>query len=239
MTKPLPPDSLSALLRTHSHTFGNVVPVDWRTDPYFRLDLSASNPELAVQNFQDTSSFNDYVFAQLTDRQAIAAVGGYLEDRAIYRRSPHFNGSEPRTIHLGIDIWMPAGTPVFAPLPGKVHSFRDNDNFGDYGPTIILAHELENRVFYTLYGHLSRESLQNLHGGQSFVRGEMLGQIGGFPENGDWPPHLHFQVVADMRGHSGDFPGVAARSERENYRQCCPDPNIILGIPDLHENPGF
>lgn len=227
---------LSELLRLHGRPFAGVVPVNWHQNRHLRLDLSAANPELAAQNLRDTALFSAYVFAQIADSRAVAAVGGYLEDRAIYRRSPHFGGSEPRTIHLGIDIWMPAGTPVSAPLAGKVHSFQDNASYGDYGPTIILAHELAGRTFYTLYGHLGRDSLHGLHQGRVFGPGEQLGSIGNFPENGDWPPHLHFQVIADMRGNRGDFPGVAARSQRETYRQCCPDPNIILGIPGLDAN---
>jgi murein DD-endopeptidase MepM/ murein hydrolase activator NlpD len=147
----------------------------------------------------------------------------------IYHRSNHFKGEEPRTIHLGVDIWTEAGTPVFAPLSGKVHSFRDNAGFGDYGPTIILEHLLDDTLFYTLYGHLSRASLAGLHQGQLFEKGAVLGEIGPYPENGDWPPHLHFQIITDMLGMEGDFPGVASVSKRNFYLSICPDPMLILG----------
>ena len=91
-------------------------------------------------------------------------IGGYGEDRAIYD-TPIFNpaGEEPRTIHLGLDIFAPAGRAVYAPLAGKVHSFQVNDNAKDYGPTIILEHALApGLTIWSLYGHLSAESLDGL-----------------------------------------------------------------------------
>jgi murein DD-endopeptidase MepM/ murein hydrolase activator NlpD len=193
------------------------------------LDLSAKNQALTryPDIVGDTVRFSAYVESLVKD--AAAGVGGYGEDRIVYRRSSHFTaGAEPRSIHLGVDIWMPSGTPVFAPLAGRVHSFRDNEGFGDYGPTIILEHELEGTTFYTLYGHLSRKSLAGLQEGQPIAGGEQIGEIGPYPENGDWPPHLHLQVIADLLGMKGDFPGVASPSQRDYYLQLCPDPNLVL-----------
>ena len=105
---------------------------------------------------------------------------------------------------------MPAGTPVLAPLPARIHSLADNANFGDYGPTVVLEHNLEGVVFYTLYGHLARREWAQLRPGQPLAQGEMFATVGPWPENGDWPPHLHFQLITDMQGRSGDFPGVSA-----------------------------
>jgi murein DD-endopeptidase MepM/ murein hydrolase activator NlpD len=53
--------------------------------------------------------------------------------------------------------------------------------------------------------------------GQRFRAGETVGTIGSYPENGDWPPHLHFQLITDMLGLEGDFPGVVALSQRSRY----------------------
>ena len=208
-----------------------VVPVDFRTDPYLILDFTANNPDLAALDLTDTAAFNQYVFGKIRAAKAVVGVGGYLEPRVIYRRSPHFQQTtEPRTIHLGIDLWMPAGTPVSAPLDGIVHSFADNAGFGDYGPTIILEHDTDGEKLYSLYGHLSRASLNGLSEGQPVKAGDKLAEIGPFPENGDWPPHLHFQLIRDMLGRRGDFAGVCAPSERELFAGLCPDPNGLLGV---------
>jgi len=159
------------------------------------------------------------------------AVGGYDEDRAIYTGPVFATGDEPRTIHLGLDIFAGAGAPVYAPLDGIVHSFQDNANSKDYGPTIILAHKATSELtFYTLYGHLSRDSLEGLEDGQTFSAGQVLGWLGGAGVNGDWPPHLHIQIILDMGGRRGDFPGVFKKSERETWKRICPDPNVLLDL---------
>ncbi len=202
------------------------------------LDFSASNPDLAPDrvpplDLTDTATFTEYVFGKLRAARAEAGIGGYDEHRVIYRRSEHFNAndSEPREIHLGVDIWADAGTPVYAPKDGVVHSFQDNAHFGDYGPTIILQHDLNGKTIYSLYGHLTRASLNGLYEGKEFRAGEKLAEIGPFPENGDWPPHLHFQLITDLLGYRGDFPGVCSVADREFYLGICPDPMEWITTP--------
>lgn len=202
--------------------------------PYVVLDFSATNPDLATLDLTDTVTFTDYVFGKLREAGAQVGVGGYNEHRVIYRRSAHFNtDEEPREIHLGIDFWAEAGTPVYAPLAGNVHSFQDNDHFGDYGPTIILEHTVDGKPLYSLYGHLTRSSLEGLSVGKWVEENEQIAEIGPYPENGDWPPHLHFQLMTDMLGNEGDFPGVCSVSDRAKFLAICPNPNDLLGIPGL------
>lgn len=222
-----------------------LLPFDFQRDPYLILDFSASNPELATLDLTDTALFTDYVFSTLRRAGARVGVGGYNEHRTIYRRSQHFNAAiqsslndetpcdGPREIHLGIDFWAEAGTPVFAPLAGVVHSFQDNDNFGDYGPTIILEHQHHGQPLYSLYGHLNRQSLDGLYEGKKIDAGEKLAEIGPYPENGNWPPHLHFQLMTAMLGRKGDFPGVCSLADRPAFLAICPNPNDLLGIPGL------
>ncbi|GAB4037838.1 peptidoglycan DD-metalloendopeptidase family protein [Spirosoma jeollabukense] len=217
-----------------------LLPFDFQKDPYLLLDFSATNPDLTSLDLTDTATFTDYVFGKLRAAGAKIGVGGYNEHRVIYRRSEHFNTFNeetpydgPREIHLGIDFWVEAGTPVFAPLTGVVHSFQDNAHFGDYGPTIILEHRNAAPPRYSLYGHLTRRSLEGLYEGKTFNAGDKLGEVGPYPENGDWPPHLHFQLMTDMLGLKGDFPGVCSLPNRAKYLEICPNPNTLLGIPKL------
>ncbi len=193
------------------------------------LDLSQSNQALQNHNINSTEKFEQYIQQQLNTRNAIAGIGGYGEDRTLYQRSPLFgNGKETRTIHLAIDIWLPAGFAVMAPLNSKVHSFKDNHSFGNYGPTVILEHELEGIRFYSLYGHLSKTSLHGLTEGQHIKRGTQFATIGTPEENVGWPTHVHFQLITDMQGNYGDFIGVCHHSEAKHYLQLCPNPNWIL-----------
>ncbi|GAB2703630.1 hypothetical protein GCM10011495_22810 [Hymenobacter frigidus] len=222
---------LTALLQRHKVNFGPVLPVDLNSPAVTRLDFTANNPRVATADLRNTTDFAVLVDELLAAQHATIGVGGYLENRVIYRRSQHFGPGtvpEARSLHLGVDVWLPAGTPVLAPLPATIHSLADNDNFGDYGPTVILQHELEGTVFYSLYGHLSRQEWRELRVGQRLEKGEAFATVGPFPENGDWPAHLHFQLMADMLGLVGDFPGVAPPSEREKWAALCPDPNLVL-----------
>ncbi|KQS32651.1 peptidoglycan DD-metalloendopeptidase family protein [Dyadobacter sp. Leaf189] len=200
--------------------------------PYRRLDFSASNEVLLTRDLSKTSEFSKYVFEELLSRSRYNGIGGYGENRVIYRQRMHFGGDEPgaRSIHLGTDIWIEAGEPLFAPLDGTVHSYAFNNHYGDYGPTIILAHELSGVPFYTLYGHLSLSSLDGLAVGKRIAKGERFASIGDYPENGDWPPHLHFQVISDIGDYEGDFPGVSSFFDQDYYFSICPDPNLILRI---------
>lgn len=136
--------------------------------------------------------------------------------------------AEPRRLHLGIDIWGKPHTKVMAPMDGIVHSFAFNNAFGDYGATIILTHNLEGQTFYTLYGHLSLNSIKNIQEGEHIKKGDVFAEFGIPFENGQWPPHLHFQIILDMDRTKGDYPGVCKYSERESYLSNCPDPDLIL-----------
>jgi murein DD-endopeptidase MepM/ murein hydrolase activator NlpD len=141
--------------------------------------------------------------------------------------------SERRSIHLGIDLFVVEGTEITSPLPATVHSAADNAGLGNYGPTVILRHHLDGIEFHTLYGHLSRTSLNHLEPGQVIAAGDPVAEVGDLQENGSWPPHLHFQIITEPLHDEVDYPGVAAPSERERFLQLCPDPNLILGIPGL------
>lgn len=224
-----PAQKLTLLLSRHREGILPILKSDLNGEEVANLNFTATNQALQNLNLQETACFTKFVQEMLVAQHARIGIGGYLEPRVIYRRSALFEDeNEMRSIHLGVDIWAPAGTPVFSPLRAVVHSFADNAHFGDYGPTLILEHELEGTRFYTLYGHLSRNSLCDLHPGKPIGAGERLAEFGPYPENGDWPPHLHFQIIADMEGRAGDFPGVAGPADVEHYKSICPDPNLIL-----------
>jgi very-short-patch-repair endonuclease len=149
------------------------------------------------------------------------------KDSGLFRRG---QGAEPRRLHLGIDIWGKPYTKVMAPWDGIVHSFAFNNAFGDYGATIILTHNLEGQTFHTLYGHLSLNSIKNIQEGDVVRKGDVFCEFGIPFENGQWPPHLHFQLIVDMEGKKGDYPGVCKYSERQRYLDNCPDPDLVLGM---------
>lgn len=199
---------------------------------YIPIGLSESNEALNKVDVSSSSKLGAFVNNHIKNNHAIVAYGGYLEVRNIYKRSHHFNNQaeEERNIHLGIDLWCDAETSIHAPLDGVVHSFKNNTNYGDYGPTIILKHNTFGVEFYTLYGHLSLASIQGLEIGQRFGLGNKIATLGDASINGNYPPHLHFQIIRDIQGFTGDYPGVSSRKDLNFYFENCPDPNLLLKL---------
>lgn len=230
----VPAPGLVPLLAAHRDRFRPVIPFNLTAGGLVVFDFTEASPDFAHIDINDVAGFTERLFARISLADLPVGVGRYNEDRMIYRHSPLFDGeAERRSIHLGIDLFVVEGTEVMAPWPARVHSVADNSGLGNYGPTVILEHEVEDTPFWTLYGHLGRHSVVRLEMGQPIDAGEEFASVGEMSENGNWPPHLHFQVMADLGGHSGDFPGVAAPSERDRWLEICPDPNLILRIPDL------
>ncbi|MEA3452285.1 MAG: peptidoglycan DD-metalloendopeptidase family protein [Bacteroidota bacterium] len=221
---------LQNILKQNTGVFHKVI--NFENKKLYKFDFSENNKELTSDVIKDSRSLSDYINSTLRNNNADIGYGGYVENRAIYKKSEHFGGNaeNSRTIHLGIDIWCNVNEPVFSPNEAKVHSFKNNSNFGDYGATIILKHKIENVIFYTLYGHLSLKSLDNIEVNQVIMKGEKIAEIGNEKENGNWPPHLHFQIISDMQNYFGDFPGVCTVAEKSKFIKLCPNPNLILNI---------
>lgn len=198
-----------------------------------RIDISNKNETLRTFDVSSSQAWELYIDSYLKANHAKMAYGGYLEIRDIYSRSSYFNdsSSQERNIHLGIDLWTKAGSSVFAPLDGIVHSFYNNTNYGDYGPTIILEHCISGVNFYTLYGHLSLDSISDLNHGDRIGKGTIIGYLGDASVNGDYAPHLHFQLIIDIEDYQGDYPGVCAMDDLDFYKKNCPDPNLLLKLP--------
>ena len=231
---------VASWLRENKCGFAPFVDVDWQTAVPTIFDLTPSSLLLGqLSDNSDTQAFTNLLFGEMAASGSSVGIGCYDEPRRIYTddafRIPGNDRDEWRTIHIGIDLFMPAGTAVHAPLPGKIHSFANNTTHLDYGPIIVLQHDVgDDLTFYTLYGHLSKTSLDGLTIGQPIAKGEKFAEIGDFPGNGDWPPHLHLQILCELLPpHAAtDFPGVAAPSQRAIWRSLCPNPNLLLGIPE-------
>jgi peptidoglycan LD-endopeptidase LytH len=206
-------------------SFIPVVPFDRERDHLYPLDLSVANSSLAETTYGDLDRFCAFINETLRRSGARYLVGGYGELRKIYSFSHHFDGdAEPRRLHLGLDVWGPAGTEVYSIAAGRLHSAAWNGAKGDYGGTVIVQHEGR----HTLYGHLSKGSIKGKQKGDIVQAGDLIGTLGVPSENGGWPPHLHFQVILDMQGMEGDYPGVCRQSEKDLYLANCPDPEALL-----------
>src|SRR5215472_5197684 len=224
-------------LSTCGKSAAPVLDLDLRTDPCHVFDLSVSSKFLGADPQKaETPALTTAIEQELKRVNAAVGVGRYDEARPFYS-SALFGGSsnptdERRTIHLGIDLFVPPDSNVRAPLDGEIHTIADNRAPADYGPVVILRHAVTgSKEFFTLYGHLSRNSIKKLAVGQRVAKGQVFATIGAVEENGGWPPHLHLQVITDLLERNENFPGVALASQRSLWKTLCPDPNLLLGIP--------
>jgi 4-aminobutyrate aminotransferase-like enzyme/Ser/Thr protein kinase RdoA (MazF antagonist) len=211
---------------------------DLRVAPVLGVDLSAGS-SLVASNPADNAAgpLAARVFAAMRSAGAAVGAGGYDEARVIYGTDAFASGAiteERRTIHIGLDLTLEPGTPLYAPLDGVIQGFEDAAARLDYGPVIVLRHDVageEPLTFFTLYGHLDRASLERLYPGKPIRAGERFAAVGAPPENGDWWPHVHVQVITDMLDVPCNVNGVAPASQRSTWLSLSPDPNLILGIP--------
>ena len=189
------------------------------------LDLSVGSPELGtLEATKDVVSFESLLHRLIAKSGATIGVGRYAEPRLLYDTG-HFKagpGSEPRTVHLGVDLFAPSGTEVRAPLAGAIVSATVNAGELDYGPTIILEHRLDGQRFYSLYGHLSPDSLDGKEPGSTVSAGDSLATIGDYPANGNWPPHLHFQIFGEDLVSGVISPGSPSRVRPMPGFRCAP-----------------
>ena len=216
------------LLNSDSKVIDAAIPLE----QYVSIDLSIHNPELSKAQLENADDFEQYIGTHLQKNNATVAYGGYNETRNLYKRSSIFNDtdSNERNIHIGLDLWTKAGTPVLAALDGTLHSFANNTGLGNYGPTIIIEHLVDTVKFYTLYGHLSVESIAAIKIGQTIKKGTSIGTLGDATVNGNYAPHLHFQVINEIGEHSGDYAGVCSENDLAFYLDNCPDPNLLLKL---------
>ena len=224
-------------LKKNAKSFAQVLPYDLRTESLVVFDLGIASPILhGDPRKNEEPKLTKRLNTIMEGTGARVGIGQYDEARYIYTSSAFATGDAPtdetRTIHLGIDLFAEIGTSVRAPLDGRVVAFSDNTAYQDCGPVIVLEHDIEKvKKFYTLYGHLTRESLKKLKVGYKIKKGQKIAEIGSAEINGGWTPHLHFQVMIDLLDLGTDFPGVALPSHRDVWLSLCPDPNMILNIP--------
>jgi 4-aminobutyrate aminotransferase-like enzyme/Ser/Thr protein kinase RdoA (MazF antagonist) len=224
-------------LQAKGKTAAAILDVDLRNAPSLVFDLGVGSTFLGVNpDASKTEAATDKIFGEMKRAGVRIGVGRYDEARPLYASAIFGSGNNPaeerRTIHLGIDLFVNPGTALRAPLDGVVHILANNSAPLDYGPLVILRHEAgDGEEFFTLYGHLTRDTLDKLKVGQCVAQGEECVRVGNASENGAWPPHVHFQIILDLLDLGAHFPGVAYASQRSVWTSLSPDPNLLLGIP--------
>lgn len=225
-------DAVVSWLSGQTGTFGSVFPFDLKTAPRFVVTLARGAP--GTQYANDPVAYEAWLNSRLRESGARYALGLYGERREVYTTGQFDSAAsdQRRSVHLGIDLFVPAGTPLHTPLAGTVLSVQDNDIPLDYGPTVIIEHRCgaDGPAFWTLYGHLGRRTLDMVAPGERVEAGQVIGEIGDHEVNGGWTPHLHFQLITDLLGETGNFHGAGEPANMDVWRAISPDPNLILGL---------
>lgn len=205
--------------------------------PLFRPEIGGADSLALLTRGEhpDMPAFSDRAFDTWFAAKAVPyGLGSYGEKRSVYATNQFADSASPerRTFHLGIDVFAPAMTPVYAPFPGRVAFVTYNADSLDYGHTLILTHDAGGTPFHTLYGHLAGTLPTLMKVGDLVAPGQLIAHLGDWHENGGWAAHLHFQIITDMLDQSGgNFFGVGQESLWDIWQAVSPDPNLILRLP--------
>ena len=221
----------------NTFTFAELFPKEGKEDIYL-LDLKLSSKWIGSRHEFNNLELFEYKINQLQKENPTKLIAdGYLEPRPIYTSTNYDkegnNGPESRAVHLGIDFWLPSGTPVHTIFDAEVITAINDAGYKEYGGLIILKHNEENIEFFTLYGHLSAASPSRFEVGDTLKKGDCIGYLGTPVENGEWSPHLHFQLMLSMLNYKIDFPGVTYPKQVSVWKSICPDPNLLFKNKNL------
>ena len=228
-----------AWLEAHQDELHPVIDADLENAAVFDLSVGSLDfPDIAT--FRDTDTLTQRLKELQGDAEV--GVGRYDEARLLYTaeafKTEGETGPQWRTVHLGLDLFENAGTPVYAPLEGTVYSAQvrpDPLDSLDYGGCVMLEHTVQDDrgdlTFYSLYGHLRPDSVAKLERGQQIAKGELIAELGDVHENGGWAPHLHLQLITDELGLRDAFPGVALPSQRTVWLSLSPNANLLARVP--------
>jgi 4-aminobutyrate aminotransferase-like enzyme/Ser/Thr protein kinase RdoA (MazF antagonist) len=175
-------------------------------------------------------------WADFSDRHKVElGVGSWGEKRTVYTDTAfesRFIDGQRRIHHLGVDLFMPAGTPLYTPLAAKVRSVEIEHEPLGYGGLVALEHAPEGcPPFVTLWGHMAHEALARLKPGDRLEAGALVGHMGDIHENGGWAPHLHFQMSTDIHLRATEIIGVGETAFLDVWAEIFPDAATLAGIP--------
>ena len=205
---------------------------------FLKVDLSVGSEWIGGKNeVEDLDIFQFKINKLQKENSKKIIAGGYLEPRSIYTSESYEKtgnyGPENRTIHLGLDFWLPPGTKVASIFDGEVITAVNDKGHKEYGGLVIIKHKIDEIEFYTLYGHNTEESVLKNKIGSKVKKGDIIAEIANYPENGNWAPHLHFQVMLSMLNYKTDYPGVCYFNQIDVWKDLCPDPNLLFKSRNL------
>jgi murein DD-endopeptidase MepM/ murein hydrolase activator NlpD len=151
---------------------------------------------------------------------------------ALHVGSPFTNSPPYRSIrggppkpHLGIDIGIPVGTPIFATQAGRVTRASDKGDPG--GNTISISHG-PSLPYTTSYCHLSGFEVKK---DDVVVKGQLIGYSGGEPgapgAGNTTGPHLHYAIYSTAEHKFLDpYPHMVDGSQYDPFPEVDPTETV-------------
>jgi 4-aminobutyrate aminotransferase-like enzyme/Ser/Thr protein kinase RdoA (MazF antagonist) len=205
-------------LSAHRAEFASVVDVPIEAPPPV-VDLSPASELWRDGGWMTAQACRRAVSERLRDGYGL---GRYGEARLMYSQTN--SAAEPGTVHLGVDVFAPAGTPVRAPFEGVIERIEGNRLCLRHGPGLRVV-----------LGRIQ----PSVRAGERVARGQTLGAVAEAATGEPLPAHLHCQL--DLRGPGEPagppLPALIPPGEREVWLSLCPDPNLVLGFANLQPAP--
>ena len=185
--------------------------------------------KLSSEKIINQELFNQKIIDYAHEHNADLVLSGFLENREHMFRTL---GCEQmveqwRFYHLGLDVSAPVWTQLFAPLDGEVVISMEEEWYGNYGWVLVLKHELNGELLYSLYGHQNIETLPEVW---TFVKAwDKISELWDYSWNGGYFHHLHLQLLTEQGFNewfvSKWYTTAESLATIENY---VPNPNFIF-----------
>ena len=145
------------------------------------LDAQLKDAEIRLLTLQGARNPAGTLAARQAPGATIAATGGAIAPTT--GRVTSCYGSRWGTLHAGVDIAAPIGTPIYAPEGGTVVQAGPASGFG----LAVAVQHADGTI--TLYGHVNQFFVST---GQAVTAGQQIAEVGNRGQSTG--PHLHFEV---------------------------------------------
>lgn len=151
--------------------------------------------------------------------EMFSTLGRYGEVRIYAAKTD--SPDEPAALHLGVDVFAPSGSAVYAPLAGEVVKVLDDEILVRYTP-------IEGVTFFTRVARV--QAAEGIAAGASVAAGQTLAHTVPAGSESFLPTHAHIQLAC---AQIDTLPGLVPASDRAVWESLCPDANLLLNYSGL------
>lgn len=228
--------ALIAWVDDNHHTFAPVLDRAPALQAKALVPFGDKQHQIAIASAARRPDEAEKLWLEMAAREGVElGIGPWGEDRPVYTADAFASTlvtGQRRSLHLGLDLFLDAGSNVRTPIPGRVIEIYMSDLPLDYGHAILLEHRpTPDLTFYSLWGHLSAGTAKARRLGEELKAGDIVGQLGGNKENGGWQPHVHLQLLTYRPAGAADVIGAGEPDYRAVWAELFPDAARFANVP--------